>query len=177
MRHSLALLCSSLIILLILTAVNRPGGALVSKDPAALRPPEDYMKIAIQAADAAGNPFGSVIVNGNGEYVAAGNSVRKDGPTAHAEMNAIWKLKELDYDDPSELTLYTSAEPCSMCMSAIIWAGIPKVVFGMPIEGISRYYNQIQLSAKEVAEKSWYEIEINGPLMEKECTVLFEKFN
>lgn len=177
MRQSLILLCIGPIVLLVLTAVNLTENARVSREHTDQRSPEDYMKIAIQAADAAGNPFGSVIVNASDEYVAAGNSVRRDGPTAHAEMNAIWKLKELDYEDPSELTLYTSAEPCSMCMSAVVWAGIPRVYFGMPMEGISRYYDQIQIKAETVANKSWYEIEIVGPFMEEECTELFEKFN
>jgi len=177
MRRYLILMCSGLIMLLLITAVYPPVKAPASKENTAQRSPEYYMKIAIQAADEAGNPFGSVIVNASGEYVAAGNSVRKDGPTAHAEMNAIWKMKDLEYDDPSELTLYTSAEPCSMCMSAVVWAGIPRVYFGMPMEGISRYYDQIQIKAEEVADKSWYEIEVNGPLLEEECTELFEKFD
>lgn len=177
MQKSLIIISSIMIMLLVLTALRWPENAPVSREATAQRSPEDYMKIAIKAADDAGNPFGSVIVNANGEYIAAGNSVRKDGPTAHAEMNAIWKLKELEYDDPSELTLYTSAEPCAMCMSAVVWAGIPRVYFGMPMEGISRYYDQIQIKAEEVADKSWYEIEVNGPLLEEACTALFEKFN
>jgi tRNA(Arg) A34 adenosine deaminase TadA len=135
-----------------------------------------YMRIALDSADKAGNPFGSVIVTQQGTFVAAGNSVRKDGPTAHAEMNAIRKLAALNYEKAHELTLYTTAEPCSMCMSAIIWAGIGRVYFGMPIDGISRYYNQIQIPAEEVASKAWYEIELSGPLMEKECTQLFDRF-
>ncbi len=177
MRQNLIGLSTGIVVMLLLTALAWPEYDKSAKKKVAQQAPEDYMKIAIQAADEAGNPFGSVIVNAKGEYVAAGNSVGKDGPTAHAEMNAIWKMKELDYADPSELTLYTSAEPCAMCMSAVVWAGIPRVYFGMPMEGISRYYDQIQIKARAVADKSWYEIEVNGPLMEAECTVLFEKFN
>lgn len=78
-----------------------------------------------------GGPFGCVIVK-DGKIVAkAHNTVllSKD-PTAHGEVNAIRKACEvLGTHDLSGCELYTSAEPCPMCLSAIIWANIKTVYY------------------------------------------------
>ena len=79
-----------------------------------------------------GGPFGAVVVNSNGEIIANGNNkVLKDkDPTAHAEIVAIREAcRILNTNDLSDCTLYTSCEPCPMCLSAIIWANIKKVYF------------------------------------------------
>ena len=97
-----------------------------------------YMKIAKENADKGiankeGGPFGAVIVNKEGNIIANGhNKVLKDkDPTAHAEIVAIREAcKVLNTNDLSECILYTSCEPCPMCLSAIIWANIKEVYFG-----------------------------------------------
>lgn len=79
-----------------------------------------------------GGPFGAVIVKDD-EIIASGHNTvlaTKD-PTAHAEVNAIRKAsKILNNYDLSECILYTTSEPCPMCMSAIIWANIKTVYYG-----------------------------------------------
>ncbi len=78
-----------------------------------------------------GGPFGAVIVK-NGKIVAsAHNTVIEDNDaTAHAEINAIRKAsKILNTSDLSGCTLYTSTEPCPMCLAAIIWANIKDVYY------------------------------------------------
>ena len=97
----------------------------------------DYMKLgidrAMQTSSAGiGGPFGAVIVK-NGEVVAvANNSVLKDkDPTAHAEINAIrLACKNLNTYDLTGCVLYTTCEPCPMCMSAIIWSNIKTIYYG-----------------------------------------------
>ena len=97
-----------------------------------------YMKKAKENADIGitnkeGGPFGAVIVDKEGNIIANGNNkVLKDkDPTAHAEMVAIREAcKVLNTIDLSECVLYTSCEPCPMCLSAIIWANIKEVYFG-----------------------------------------------
>ena len=80
-----------------------------------------------------GGPFGAVIADKEGNIIAqANNRVLIDhDPTAHAEITAIrlacQKLKTYNLQD---YILYTSCEPCPMCLSAIIWANISKVYFG-----------------------------------------------
>ena len=80
-----------------------------------------------------GGPFGSAIVDKNGEIISvASNTVLKDhNPTAHGEINAIIKAgQKLGTHDLSGCVLYTTAYPCPMCLSAIIWANIKKVYYG-----------------------------------------------
>lgn len=83
-----------------------------------------------------GGPFGAAIVC-NGEVISvAHNTVLKDNdPTAHAEVNAIrGACKKLGRYVLDDCELYTTAEPCPMCYSAILWARIPKVYVGVPKE-------------------------------------------
>ena len=97
---------------------------------------ECFMREAIRLADESvergGGPFGAVIVK-DGAIVARGaNSVTLDNdPTAHAEVNAIRAAcRSLGTFDLSGCTVYTSCEPCPMCLAAIYWAGISRIYFG-----------------------------------------------
>jgi len=77
-----------------------------------------------------GGPFGAVIVK-DGEIISSAHNtvVESKDPTAHAEINAIRKAcQKLNTHDLTDCTLYTSAEPCPMCLSAIIWSNI-KIVY------------------------------------------------
>lgn len=79
-----------------------------------------------------GGPFGAVVVR-NGEIVARGfnNVLTSKDPTAHAEVDAIRKAAQaLDTFDLSDCELYTSCEPCPMCLGAIYWARLRKVYYG-----------------------------------------------
>lgn len=80
-----------------------------------------------------GGPFGAIIVDKNNNIISSGNNkvLLNNDPTAHAEIVAIREAcKKLNTYDLSECVLYTSCEPCPMCLSAIIWANIKKVYFG-----------------------------------------------
>lgn len=96
-----------------------------------------YMKIAKENSkkwmDLKGGPFGAVIVNKEGEIISNGNNrvLKEKDPTQHAEIVAIREAcKKLNTYDLSEYELYTSCEPCPMCLSAIIWANIKTVYYG-----------------------------------------------
>lgn len=105
-----------------------------------------YMKIANECArkgmsEGEGGPFGAVIIDKSGNIIAkANNTVIKNGdPTEHAEMNAIRKAcKELGTYDLSDCILYSSCEPCPMCLSAIIWANIKKVYYACTREDAAK---------------------------------------
>ena len=80
-----------------------------------------------------GGPFGAIIVDKEGNIISNGNNkvIKNTDPTAHAEIIAIREAcKKLKTYDLSEYTLYTSCEPCPMCLSAIIWANIKQVYYG-----------------------------------------------
>ncbi|MDD3772751.1 MAG: nucleoside deaminase [Weeksellaceae bacterium] len=84
-----------------------------------------------QSVETGGGPFGAVIVK-DGKIIAEGSNrvtVIKD-PTAHAEVEAIRNAaKKLNDFDLSGCEIYTSCEPCPMCLSAIYWARIDKIWF------------------------------------------------
>lgn len=96
---------------------------------------EDYINLTINEAllniDKYGGPFAAVIVFENNIISTGVNTVTVDNdPTAHAEINAIRKAaKKLDTFDLSGCILYSSCEPCPMCLSAIYWARIGKVYY------------------------------------------------
>lgn len=86
---------------------------------------------SVNASGTGGGPFGAVIVK-DGEIVSsASNSVTPDNdPTAHAEVNAIRAAcKKLETFDLSGCVLYSSCEPCPMCLSAAYWARLDRVVY------------------------------------------------
>ena len=97
---------------------------------------KEFMRRAIALAEkgmnsGAGGPFGAVVVK-NGEIIAEGYNEVTSGkdPTAHAEMVAIRRACEhLDDFQLKGCTLYTSCEPCPMCLGAIYWARPEKVFY------------------------------------------------
>ena len=96
-----------------------------------------YMREAVQLAEQGmrsgrGGPFGCVVVR-RGEIVGRGiNRVTStNDPTAHAEVVAIRDAcTALQTFQLTDCELYTSCEPCPMCLSAIYWARIPQVYYG-----------------------------------------------
>ncbi len=79
-----------------------------------------------------GGPFGSVVVK-DGKIIGRGHNqvLAKKDPTCHGEMEAIRDAcKNLGTHDLSGAELYTTAEPCPMCLGAILWSNIAKVYYG-----------------------------------------------
>ncbi len=106
---------------------------------------EDFMRKAIELSKQNiindGGPFGAVIVK-NGEIIATGVNRVTDlcDPTAHAEISAIRAAAEkLNSFDLSGCEIYSSCEPCPMCLGAIYWARLDKL-----------YYGNTQDDAKEI---------------------------
>ena len=89
------------------------------------------IELSIENVANGGGPFGAVIVKDN-EIVATGvNRVTANNdPTAHAEVSAIRAACQKENSFKLEgCTIYTSCEPCPMCLSAIYWAGISRICF------------------------------------------------
>lgn len=89
------------------------------------------IEVAAQNASVDGGPFGAVVVTADGQEFTAVNRVTADhDPTAHAEVCAIRvACKALGTHDLSGAVLYTSCEPCPMCLSASLWARLDGVYF------------------------------------------------
>lgn len=97
---------------------------------------EELMRRAIAVSENSvrngGGPFGAVIASKDGEIIAeASNSVTIDhDPTAHAEINCIRKATaKLGTFDLAGYDIYTSCEPCPMCLGAIYWAHLDKIYY------------------------------------------------
>lgn len=98
---------------------------------------QEYLRQAIALARAGvskgdGGPFGAVIVNALGEVVGRGwnRVLATNDPTAHAEMTAIRDAcGNLDHFQLEGCTIYSTSEPCPMCLGAIYWARPARLVF------------------------------------------------
>jgi len=104
------------------------------------------MKLAKEAAENGmnnneGGPFGAIITDKQGNIISTGNNkvLKKNDPTAHAEIVAIREAcAKLNTYDLSNYILYTSCEPCPMCLSAIIWSNIKDVYYACTREDAAK---------------------------------------
>lgn len=106
------------------------------KEPIITEQDRSFMREAIRLASESvrhgGGPFGAVIVK-DGEIIAGSNNrVTIDlDPTAHAEVNTIRQAcRQIGTFDLTGCTIYTSCEPCPMCLGAIYWAHIDRIFYG-----------------------------------------------
>ncbi len=139
---------------------------------------EYYMRLAIRAARGVpAAPFGAVIVRAaTGECVASGANRASENPVYHGEIDAINRCSAAHPGiDWTELALYTTAEPCPMCQSAIAWAGISSVYYGTSIPHLQKAgWNQIDIRALEVARRTPFRhLRVVGGILESECNALF----
>lgn len=144
----------------------------------------EYMKLAISKAKEGigkgeGGPFGAVIVK-NGEILAIANNtvVATNDPTAHGEVNAIrMACKKLNSFELNGCELYTTAKPCPMCLSAIMWARIKIVYYGCELEdtaniGFSDSEIFDYITGKVYAKK----LVVQSQNSRKECLELFDEY-
>ncbi len=140
---------------------------------------ETYMRRAIaQARRVPRYPFGAVIVDiTDGEVLAEGHNRASLNPTFHGEIDVINRLAAASpgivWDS---LVLYTTAEPCPMCQSAIVWAGIRAVVYGASIPFLQQLgWHQIDIRSDEITRRAPFaRTLILGGVLEAECNALFE---
>jgi tRNA(adenine34) deaminase len=139
---------------------------------------ERFMRMALDQARQADFPFGAVIVR-DGQVLARGRNLGKTNgdPTAHGEMMAIRHcLADHGSDGIRGSTLYTSGEPCAMCMGAILWCHVSRLVFAASTQQLATKIDQITLSSADVAAKAPFApITITGGILADEAMRLFAK--
>jgi tRNA(adenine34) deaminase len=126
-------------------------------------------------------PFGAVIVNAaTGAIAARGVNNMRANPTLHGEIVAMndYVASHGNQDWPAHI-LYTTGEPCPMCMSALVWARIGGVVFASSIDDIRRAgIDQIDIAAKSVVDASpFYHGMLLGGVLRAETDQLFMQRN
>ena len=122
-------------------------------------------------------PFGAMVVDSRtGERLlrTVNNARKENDATCHAEVRAIRLAgKRIKQPMLNGYTLFTTCEPCPMCMAAILWARLDRVVFGATIEDASRHCHQIHIKAGEVVAKSDMKCDVTGPISRELCYELF----
>jgi tRNA(Arg) A34 adenosine deaminase TadA len=123
------------------------------------------------------SPFGASIVHtrtGKTLLQALNNVMGEFDPSSHAEVRAIRRAtKRLKNVSLTGYTLYSTCEPCPMCMSAGLWARVDRVVYGATIADANEFFDQIQIAATEVATRSDMPCAVDGPFLRDACYALF----
>jgi tRNA(Arg) A34 adenosine deaminase TadA len=122
-------------------------------------------------------PFGALIVdNQSGEtLMRARNAVAvENDPSSHAELRTVrLACKKRKSYSLQGYTLYSTCEPCPMCMANALWAGLDRVVYGATIEDANRHCRQIQIPAEELVRRSDMQCIVTGPVLREVCYTLF----
>ncbi|MDY0200037.1 MAG: nucleoside deaminase [Tenuifilaceae bacterium] len=138
----------------------------------------EAIKLSLTNIEQNGGPFGAVIVK-DGSIIATGTNrvTANNDPTAHAEITAIRAAaQKISSFDLSGCTIYTSCEPCPMCLAAIYWARIDQIFYGntkLDAKNIgfddSFIYDEIALPSSKRSIKT-------AQLIRNEAIVGFEKW-
>ena len=140
----------------------------------------ECMRLAIEKARegiAAGQaPFGALIVSGEAVLAVAYNSVRRDrDPTAHAEVNAIRQAAALLRRIAlGGCTMFTTCEPCPMCLAAVHWSKIDAVYYGATIaDAQAAGFSELCVDARKLAELGGSRLVVAPGPLRQECAELF----
>jgi|GEM_PF-697417 len=122
-------------------------------------------------------PYGAEIFDTKtGEsLMRAVNRVGEDhDPSGHGEIVTIrLACAKIASVSLKGYTLYTTCEPCPMCMACCLWAGLDRVVYGATIEDAARFGHQIMISSAEVARRTDLHCEVVGPVERDRALELF----
>jgi tRNA(Arg) A34 adenosine deaminase TadA len=124
--------------------------------------------LARQARQAGNHPFGSLLVLDGAVVLTAQNTVATDrDPTAHAECNLMVEaIRRLTPDEIRRSVVYTSCEPCAMCVGKMYWAGIRSVVYALPSAELAALAGRSFLvPCRELLTKSTDDVRVAGPLL------------
>lgn len=145
------------------------------------------IQAAIQSKNSGGVAIGAVLVNNiTGEVIATGGSQvgPTHDPTAHAEINAIRAAaQQLGTDDLFALTLFSTLEPCHMCLSAAAWARIPRVFFGAYRQDVDETLFDIkgdfsdEQEGKRMNLRENLSMSVTGGVLQNECSALLATYH
>ncbi|QSW97856.1 nucleoside deaminase [Haloterrigena alkaliphila] len=144
---------------------------------------ESYVRQAIDLAESAvehGNtPFGSLLVVDDEIVRTAENTTLTDDDiAAHPEFElARWAASELESNERESCTMYTSTEPCPMCASAIVYAGLGRVVYGVSVESLAELRDGvIEIPCEEVVDRADAPTAVDGPVLESEGLAVHDDY-
>jgi tRNA(Arg) A34 adenosine deaminase TadA len=136
-------------------------------------------RLAASAVRAGNHPFGALLARDGDILLRAENSVRtEDDPTRHAELNLVQlAIRTLGQDAVRQAVLYTSTEPCVMCVGAIYWAEVPTVVYGCSAEGLGRIAGgSLLVPCRDTLARGRRATTVIGPVLEEEGLEIHRSF-
>lgn len=139
---------------------------------------EDYIDIAIEISKTACFPYGAIVVKDK-KIIGRSDDITLINKSMfpHAELHAIEsasKNKNL-YGELAGSTIYTSCEPCTMCIGAILYEGINKVVYAATLEDSDKYYNpEILIDSDKLFEYGYNKIEVVKGLHRESAIQVFK---
>lgn len=141
----------------------------------------EYMRLAIELAEKnlalGGGPFGAVIVRRGDGVIATGANqvVPTHDPTAHAEVNAIRNAcRALGTHDLRGCEIYTSCEPCPMCLGAIYWAHVDRIYYACTRHDAARIGFDDEFIYREISLDPSARSRPMLPFMRPEAIAVFE---
>jgi tRNA(Arg) A34 adenosine deaminase TadA len=151
-----------------------------ARDEALLR---RAIEVARRARRGGSHPFGAILVDESGAVLLEqenGFLPHRD-MTAHAErLLATEASQRFGAQRLRACTVYTSTEPCAMCAAAMYWAGVGRVVYGLPEERLKEFTGDdpenptLELPCRVVFAAGQRAVEVTGPLLEQEAAAVHE---
>jgi tRNA(Arg) A34 adenosine deaminase TadA len=130
------------------------------------------IELARQARLSGNHPFGALLVLDGAVILTAQNTVAADrDPTAHAETNLVTQaIRRLSADQIRRSVLYTSCEPCAMCVGKMYWAGIRAIAYALPAEELAALAGRdFLMPCAELLGRAVEHVIITGPLLVNEA--------
>src|ERR1700679_721555 len=123
------------------------------------------------------SPFGALIVStktGKRLMIGANAVMAESDSSAHGETRTVrLACKKLKSPALAGYTMYSTCEPCAMCMANALWARLDRVVFGATIADGNRHCIQIRVPARQVARQADMACAVDGPVLRELCCTLF----
>ena len=128
---------------------------------------EQAVALARRARADGNHPFGALLALDDRVVLTAQNTVHTDrDPTAHAETNLVARaIHALAPEDMRRSVLYTSCEPCAMCVGKMYWAGIRAVVYALAAEELAAFTGgDFLVPCRELFSRAGEEVAVAGPV-------------
>ena len=136
---------------------------------------EEFIRQAIALANEArangDHPFGALLVKDGEVILTAVNTVNTNrDPTHHAELNLVSQAaRQFDAATLAQSILYTSTEPCAMCTGAIVWAGVPTIVYSCSGVGLGEIAGGgFVVPSRQLLAIAGHPTAVIGPILEAE---------
>ena len=135
--------------------------------------------LAREAREAGNHPFGSLLALDGAVVLTARNTVHTDrDPTAHAETNLVAEaIRRLSPDEIARSVLYTSCEPCAMCVGKMYWAGIRTMIYALPAAELAKLAGgSFLVPCRDLLTRAKDRVAVIGPVLVDEARVVHEGF-